>query len=81
MMRVQGGEKTHFALSWFIAGGKCSSQQRQVFADLVQEAAAVKGRSRDRRDDVRDARDGLNAQGRIVDLVQRTHDLAGQFVL
>ncbi len=35
MMCVQSDEHTHFVLLGCIAGGKCSSQQRQVFADLV----------------------------------------------
>jgi len=35
MMCVQSDEHTHFVLSGCIAGGRCSSQQRQVFADLV----------------------------------------------
>ncbi len=46
MMRVQDSAQTYFALSACIAGGRCSSQQRQVFADLVHYVGLVRSAGR-----------------------------------
>jgi len=70
LVRVQGDEDTHFALSACIAGGKSSSQQRQVFADPVHTRTVVRNvtvRERETSDYVsQSAREGCASARRAV---------------